>query len=117
MTFVAFVSAVITLLIAIPFTEFQSRWVNVSTDLVILFMNATVVRVAISQNLTFFHRLYARHRYEFHRHIKRELPKQVLLFLSFCLLDVAGLVIYLNDCLEVGCSAWVEKLGLEGFLD
>lgn len=91
-----------------PFQVFYANWINGIIDLLMLCLNAIVVRSAISQNLTFFHKLYRAHRYEFHRHVKRELTKQVLLLLSFCLLDFSGLQTIFEDSMYVGCSAWVR---------
>ena len=57
------------------FDSFYVNWINAVIDLILLGLNAVILRSAISQNLTFFHKLYRSHRYEFHRHIKRELAK------------------------------------------
>ena len=101
----------------IPFSVFNANWINGIIDLCMLCLNAVVLRSAISQNLTFFHKLYRAHRYEFHRHVKRELPKQVLLFLSFCLLDVVGFCIIFEDCMYLGCSAWTKEFGVGTFVN
>ena len=72
---VAVFAAVISIVTLVPFTDFYTNWINGIIDLCMLCLNATVVRSAISHNLTFFHKLYRSHRYEFHRHVRRELPK------------------------------------------
>ena len=74
--------------------------------MVLLMFNAIVLRSALAQNATFFDKLYHNYRYEFHRHIKREAAKQILLLLSYCLLDLVGLFILFQDSMHVGCSAW-----------
>lgn len=71
---VAITTVAIVILTLIPFGNFYNNWIDSFLDMILLFFNATVVRSAISQNLTFFHKLYSKHRYEFSRHVKKDLP-------------------------------------------
>jgi len=113
---VACLATVITALTFLPFTNFVRNWVESILDMILLFLNAAVVRSSISQNVTFFHKLYIKHRFEFNRHIRRELLKQVLLFLSFCILDLVGIWTLFSDTIVIGCSAWVRRFGVESFV-
>lgn len=109
--------AILIVIHCIPFSDFYSAWVCGIADYIMLGLNAMVLRAGIFQNLTFFHKLYAAHRYEFDRHICRELTKQVLLLLSYCLIELAGLFIIFKDSMYVGCSAWARKLGEDSIVN
>lgn len=113
---VACISFIITILTCLPFSNFVSNWVESILDMILLFLNATVVRSAISQNVTFFHKLYIKHRFEFNKHVRHEFLKQVLLLLSYCLLDVVGIYTLFCDSITVGCTAWVRRFGVLSFI-
>ena len=91
------------------------NWSEGIIDLFMLCLNALVVRASIGQNLTFFHKLYGKHRYEFHRHIRREFPKQFLLFLSFSLIDLCGVYTVFSHYMHSACPAWAAAFGRENF--
>lgn len=110
-------AGILILIDCIPFSEFYKNWVCGIADYIMLGLTSMVLRASIFQNLTFFHKLYAAHRYEFDRHICRELTKQVLLLLSYCLIELAGLFMIFEDSMHVGCSAWSKVLGEDSIVN
>ena len=55
---VSVLTMLMTIVTCIPWSNFYRNWINCMIDMVILCINGAVVRSAISQNMTFFHRLY-----------------------------------------------------------
>ena len=71
-TIVLAFAALMGVLTCIEFHFFYNNWIDTGVDCLLLCMNGVVLRASISQNVTFFHKLYRHHRYEFDRHIYRE---------------------------------------------
>ena len=110
---VVILAFLVTALSFIPWSTVAEDSVNGILDMIPLLVNATVVRMSISQNITFFHKLYTKHRFEFWMHLKLELPKQVLLFLCYCALEISGLLVLFSTSMKVGCAGWARIIGIE----
>ena len=106
---------IMTVLTCIPFSYYYTNWISAILDMAILCFNGAVVRQAIATNVTFFHKLRTAHYYEFERHFTWEFPKQLLLLISYCLLDLEGLHKVFTDGIFLGCSAWADDFGIETF--
>ena len=68
-------TCLVTIVTCVPWSNFYRNWINCLIDMFLLCITGAVVRSAISQNVTFFHKLYKKHRFEFNKQASRELPK------------------------------------------